>query len=73
MWKIEYKLQSYYKNEKKLKSNQFQLLILLIFINGKLPKDEIDLILKFEGLKWYITSWVSDEIELYTIIKWSNS
>ena len=51
MWKIEYKLKSYYKNVKILKTNQFQLLILLIFINGQLPKDEIDSILKFEGLK----------------------
>ena len=59
MWKIEYKLKSYYKNVKILKSNQFQLLILLIFINRQLPKDEIDLILKFEGLKWYITSWAT--------------
>ena len=58
MWKIEYKLKCYYKNVKILKSNQFQLLILLIFINQQLPKDEIDSILKFEGLKWYITSWV---------------
>lgn len=58
MWKIEYKLKSYYKNVKILKSNQFQLLILLIFINGQLPMDEIDSILKFERLKWYITSRV---------------
>lgn len=50
---------TYYEDVKILKSNQFQLLILLIFINGQLPKDEIDSILKFERLKWYITSWVT--------------